>query len=130
MCIQSNFFAMCTKVGFLMYLTTFFITQGTCATLPSSTAEDIFCRFKAQKVSCEDPSNNTTAIIRCKPFHVISGNRPIYKCDGGVWDQPLAHCTLGNCFKKLNLTLRHARLIVWDNCFTNAYVTKYSFIAN
>lgn len=88
-----------------------FLSLGSCSALPSSESEDVACRLNGQEVSCIDAEDNTTAIIQCKPFHTIFGNKLVYKCHNSKWDQSFTRCTVGNCILHVVLCFYYSAML-------------------
>ncbi|GJQ74650.1 hypothetical protein Trydic_g21503 [Trypoxylus dichotomus] len=63
-----------------------------CTSLKSSMSEDIFCKLNGKIVSCNEPRQNTTAIVRCKDYYVPRSYSPFYRCQNGSWNRQFVHC--------------------------------------
>ncbi|KRT86936.1 hypothetical protein AMK59_2830, partial [Oryctes borbonicus] len=68
------------------------LVLGSCASLKSSTSEDVLCKLNGEVVSCDAPKENTTAFVRCKEYHAPRSYVPFYRCQNGSWDREFLHC--------------------------------------
>ncbi|GJQ69595.1 hypothetical protein Trydic_g6689 [Trypoxylus dichotomus] len=72
----------------------------TCPSIPQSDTYDAVCRLKGVEVSCEDPVQNTTVRISCKPYYKYPNAWTIPECKDGNWDTSIQPC-YPDCGRKI-----------------------------